>query len=77
MKNGHFCFYVSQDKDFGKTALHHAHFNPTAEVTTTIKVYQHYSMDRAYLGETFFWGLIPEKGDIISIKLQPPICVEK
>ena len=66
-----------QDKDFGKPALHRAHINPNAEVSSTLKVYQRFSLDRAYMGETFFWGLIPKAGDVLQFKFQPPILIEK
>jgi alpha-1,3-mannosylglycoprotein beta-1,4-N-acetylglucosaminyltransferase A/B len=46
-------------------------------VSSSIKIYQHFSIDRAYLGETFFWGLVPEQGDVVMIKFQPPIRIEK
>jgi len=65
-----------KDKDFGKTPLHRAHINPNAEVSSTIKIYQRYSLDRAYIGETFFWGLIPRPGDVVVFKFNPPIFLE-
>jgi alpha-1,3-mannosylglycoprotein beta-1,4-N-acetylglucosaminyltransferase A/B len=46
-------------------------------VSTTLQVYQKYSIDRAYRGETFFWGLLPHPGDTVKIKFQPPIDIEK
>ena len=33
-------------------------FNPLSE--SPIKHYKHYSITRAYQGETFFWGLVPQ-----------------
>jgi len=67
-----------KDKDFGKGGLmHRAHVNPNAEVSTTMKIYDHYSLDRAYMGETFFWGLTPLQGDTLSFKFSPPIYIEK
>ncbi len=67
-----------QDKDFGKgSPMHRAHINPNAEVSTSIKIYQRYSIDRAYMGETFFWGLLPKPGDLITFKFNPPIKIEK
>ena len=32
-----------------------------------IKHYKHYSLARAYQGDTFFWGLVPQAGDAITI----------
>lgn len=56
--------------------MHRAHINPNAEVSSTIKIYQRYSLDRAYMGETFFWGLIPHPGDMVIFKFNPPISIE-
>uniref|UniRef100_A0A673NKR5 Alpha-1,3-mannosyl-glycoprotein 4-beta-N-acetylglucosaminyltransferase B-like n=1 Tax=Sinocyclocheilus rhinocerous TaxID=307959 RepID=A0A673NKR5_9TELE len=47
-----------KDKDFGKQTLHKGHANPLAEVTTSLKTYQHFTLEKAYLGEDFFWALI-------------------
>ena len=66
-----------KDKDFGKGSMHHPHMNPNAEVSTTIRIYDHYSLDRAYMGETFFWGLNPMQGDTVSFKFSPPISIER
>jgi len=57
--------------------MHRPHVNPNAEVSTTMKIYDHYSLDRAYMGETFFWGLIPLQGDTVSFKFSPPIYIER
>ena len=66
-----------QDKDFGKTPLHRAHINPAAEVSTTLKIYQRFSLDRAYLGDTHFWAFIPHAGDVVLFKFTPPIKLER
>ena len=74
----HVIFALSfQDKDFGKAALHRAHSNPSAEVSATIKIYQTYTIQRAYLGETFFWGLIPKAKDTVTFKFNPPIAIQQ
>jgi alpha-1,3-mannosylglycoprotein beta-1,4-N-acetylglucosaminyltransferase A/B len=57
-----------KEKDFGKAAMHKAHSdNPPAEVTTSLKTYQKYTVESAYKGETFFWGLLPQPGDWIKL----------
>lgn len=66
-----------KDKDFGKGVMHRPHLNPNAEVSTSLRVYEQYSLDRAYMGEVFFWGVLPQYGDTITIKFLPPIVVEK
>ncbi|CAH1777982.1 unnamed protein product [Owenia fusiformis] len=65
-----------KDKTFGKRELHRAHLNPTADVTTTMKVYQQYTLERAYLGETFFWAYQPTKGDTLNFKFHEPQYIE-
>jgi len=54
-----------------------AHINPNADVSTTLKIYQHFSLDRAYMGETFFWGIIPQAGDTVNFKFSPPIVIDR
>ncbi len=66
-----------QDKDFGRNALLRSHINPHAEVSTSLRIYQHYSIDRAYMGETFFWGTEPKAGDVVQFQFNPPIFIEK
>ena len=66
-----------KDKYFGKASLHKAHTNPNAEISTTLKPYQRYTIDRAYYGETFFWALFPQPGDTITFNFNPPIVIEK
>ncbi|CAD5123099.1 DgyrCDS11473 [Dimorphilus gyrociliatus] len=66
-----------KDKDFGKPQLHKGHRNPHAELSTSLKVYQKYSIERSYIGETFFWAFTPFAGDYITIKFTPPIFIER
>ncbi|XP_059087037.1 alpha-1,3-mannosyl-glycoprotein 4-beta-N-acetylglucosaminyltransferase A-like [Tigriopus californicus] len=61
-----------KDKQFGKIAMFVPHFNPPARVQTAIKHYKSYSITRAYQGETFYWGLVPQEGDTILFYLTPP-----
>eukprot|EP00096_Caligus_rogercresseyi_P008430 TRINITY_DN2721_c0_g1_i1.p1 TRINITY_DN2721_c0_g1~~TRINITY_DN2721_c0_g1_i1.p1 ORF type:complete len:536 (+),score=175.30 TRINITY_DN2721_c0_g1_i1:55-1662(+) len=62
-----------KDKQFGKVPLFVPHKNPRAAIETNIKHYKHYSLSRAYRGETFFWGLVPQKGDKMEFILDPPV----
>ncbi|XP_061690095.1 alpha-1,3-mannosyl-glycoprotein 4-beta-N-acetylglucosaminyltransferase B isoform X3 [Syngnathoides biaculeatus] len=63
-----------QDKDFGKQK---GHANPPAEVTTSLKTYQHFTLEKAYLGEDFFWAFTPAAGDFIRIRFFTPVRVER
>ncbi|KAG8004368.1 hypothetical protein GBF38_009338, partial [Nibea albiflora] len=66
-----------QDKDFGKQTLHKGHANPLAEVTTSLKTYQHFTLEKAYLGEDFFWAFTPVAGDFIRIRFFTPVRIER
>lgn len=68
---------LSQDKDFGKQTLHKGHANPLAEVTTSLKTYQHFTLEKAYLGEDFFWAFTPVAGDFIRIRFFTPVRIER
>ncbi|KAG7234863.1 hypothetical protein INR49_003673 [Caranx melampygus] len=65
------------DKDFGKQTLHKGHANPLAEVTTSLKTYQHFTLEKAYLGEDFFWAFTPVAGDFIRIRFFTPVRIER
>ncbi|XP_054707128.1 alpha-1,3-mannosyl-glycoprotein 4-beta-N-acetylglucosaminyltransferase A-like [Uloborus diversus] len=66
-----------KDKQFGKLSLHHPHKNPEADVKTSLKAYKGYSATRAYKGDTFFWSLLPQPGDILAFHFKSPIVIEK
>jgi len=66
-----------QDKQFGKITLFYAHENPEAIVETQIKPYKQYTLQKAYKGESFFWGLLPQPGDHLKFKFSHPIFIKK
>ncbi|XP_078395193.1 alpha-1,3-mannosyl-glycoprotein 4-beta-N-acetylglucosaminyltransferase B-like isoform X2 [Cetorhinus maximus] len=66
-----------KDKDFKKELLHKDHSNPTAELTSSLKVYQHHSLDKAYQGDDFFWAFTPVAGDFIKFKFFQPLKVKR
>ncbi|XP_017547509.1 alpha-1,3-mannosyl-glycoprotein 4-beta-N-acetylglucosaminyltransferase B [Pygocentrus nattereri] len=65
-----------KDKDFGKQILFKAHNNPVAVLSTSLKDYQGHSLDKAYRGEDFFWGLTPVKGDHVLITFSQPQTIK-
>nr|CAD7398394.1 unnamed protein product [Timema poppensis] len=69
------CF--KQDKQFGKVVLFFPHQNPPAEVKTDIKNYKQYTLAKAYRGESFFWGLLPQPGDHLSFTFSTPIMLKQ
>lgn len=62
-----------QDKNFGKLALFTPHKNPPAKVTSPIKAYKQFTIQRAYRGDSFFWGLMPQAGDDIVFEFSKPV----
>lgn len=70
-------FFCFQDKQFGKVALFFPHSNPEADIVSGIKHYKQYTLERAYLGETFFWGLLPQPGDQLVFKFTTPITIKR
>ncbi|CAB3980784.1 alpha-1,3-mannosyl-glyco 4-beta-N-acetylglucosaminyltransferase A-like [Paramuricea clavata] len=64
------------DKDFKKAPLFQAHLNPKGSAITTINVYQTHTIDRAYTGQSFFWGHTPHKGDVVRFKFEDGILLE-
>ncbi|XP_023327106.1 alpha-1,3-mannosyl-glycoprotein 4-beta-N-acetylglucosaminyltransferase B [Eurytemora carolleeae] len=65
-----------KDRQFGRVQLFTPHKNPPAKIESPIKHYKHYSIERAYKGDTFFWGLVPQPGDQIIFQFQPPLELE-
>nr|XP_028600895.1 alpha-1,3-mannosyl-glycoprotein 4-beta-N-acetylglucosaminyltransferase-like protein MGAT4D isoform X1 [Podarcis muralis] len=66
-----------KDRDFGKNPLLTAHVNPAAEVTTSLKVFQHFTLEKAYKGIDFFWAFAPVAGDYILFSFWQPIKIER
>ncbi|XP_053994346.1 alpha-1,3-mannosyl-glycoprotein 4-beta-N-acetylglucosaminyltransferase B [Hylaeus anthracinus] len=66
-----------KDKQFGKITLYYAHENPEATVETQIKSYKQYTLQKAYKGESFFWGLLPQPGDHLKFKFLHPIFIKR
>jgi len=50
--------------------------NPPAVASTSLKPYQKYGLDKAYKGESFFWGLLPQANDWMRFDFEPPIRLE-
>lgn len=71
------CFASIKDKDFGKHALRKEHVNPPAEVSTSLKTYQHFTLEKAYLREDFFWAFTPTAGDFIRFRFFKPLRIER
>lgn len=67
-----------KDRQFGHVAMFSPHFdNPPALVDGTIKQYQSYSIDKAYRGETHFWGFSPVAGDVLYFNFTPPLLISR
>ncbi|RZF33720.1 hypothetical protein LSTR_LSTR007748 [Laodelphax striatellus] len=66
-----------KDPQFGKINLHIAHKNPEATVASDVKTHKRYTLARAYAGETYFWGLVPEAGDHLNFKFKVPLRIKR
>ncbi|XP_078268114.1 alpha-1,3-mannosyl-glycoprotein 4-beta-N-acetylglucosaminyltransferase B-like [Rhinoraja longicauda] len=66
-----------KDKDFKKELLHKGHSNPTAELTSSLKIYLHHSLEKAYKGEDFLWAFNPVAGDFIKFRFFQPLKIER
>ena len=66
-----------QDEQFGKVALFFSHRNPSAVAESAIKPYKHHTLQRAYNGETFFWGLLPVPGDLLTFTFHTPVRLKR
>lgn len=51
--------------------------NPPAEVSTSLKTYQHFTLEKAYLREDFFWAFTPAAGDFIRFRFFQPLRLER
>ncbi|XP_073676873.1 alpha-1,3-mannosyl-glycoprotein 4-beta-N-acetylglucosaminyltransferase B [Garra rufa] len=61
-----------KDKDFGNQVLFKSHTNPPAQLKSSLEKYQTHTLERAYNGEDFFWGLTPKRGDYVLITFTTP-----
>lgn len=46
-------------------------------MTTSLKTYQHFTLEKAYLGEDFFWAFTPVAGDFLRIRFFTPVRIER
>lgn len=65
------------DKQFGKSLTHYPHKNPVASLKTTLKSFGDHTLNKAYRGESYFWSLMPSKGDNITFHFSPPVLLER
>lgn len=66
-----------KDKQFGKIPAFYPHSNPSAVVKSSIKAYKSHTLQRAYLGESYFWGLLPQPGDLVEFIFDSPINLRR
>lgn len=66
-----------KDSQFGKLPAFYPHKNPPAAVKTTIKSYKSHTLARAYMGQTFFWGVMPQAGDTVDFLFHEPVHLRR
>lgn len=67
--------FALQDKDFDQQPLFRGHKNPVADLSSSLKHYQHHSLSRLYNGEDFLWALTPLRDDYILFSFPQPIHI--
>ncbi|XP_063166795.1 alpha-1,3-mannosyl-glycoprotein 4-beta-N-acetylglucosaminyltransferase-like protein MGAT4D [Candoia aspera] len=63
------------DKDFVKPSLFKQHVNPPAKMKTSLKVFQKFTLEKAYSGTEIFWAFAPKAGDYISFSFEEPLKI--
>ncbi len=80
------CVAGVQDRDFGHQragvepkllAKARSQVNPPAQVSTSLEIYQRYTIDQAYRGDGVFWCKLPRVGDTITIEFTPPVVIAR
>ncbi|XP_007496361.1 alpha-1,3-mannosyl-glycoprotein 4-beta-N-acetylglucosaminyltransferase-like protein MGAT4D isoform X2 [Monodelphis domestica] len=66
-----------KDTDFEKHELYISHSNPPASLLTSLKTYEKYSLEKAYLRRGIFWAISPKAGDYILIKFSNPLKIKE
>ncbi|XP_053954932.1 alpha-1,3-mannosyl-glycoprotein 4-beta-N-acetylglucosaminyltransferase A [Anastrepha ludens] len=68
-----------KDKQFGsKVPSFYPHIhNPSARVRSNIVAYKNFLLKRAYRGETYFWGLLPQPGDLVQFIFEKPTLLRR
>lgn len=66
-----------KDKQFGKVPAFYPHRNPPARALTNIAAYKGHSLQRAYAGDSFFWGLLPQPDDRIRFVFERPFALRR
>nr|XP_006114335.2 alpha-1,3-mannosyl-glycoprotein 4-beta-N-acetylglucosaminyltransferase B-like [Pelodiscus sinensis] len=56
--------------------LHKPHVNPPAKVTTSLRIFQDYTLEKVYEGIDCFWAFSPVAGDYILFTFSQPLKAE-
>ena len=75
--SGKIFIFIEKDKDFKKGQMVRAHSNPPADVFTSIKIYEAYSLELAYKGNAVFWGILPKRDDVVIFKFLHPTTIRR
>lgn len=67
-----------QDQKVEAKALFYPHKNPPIElIKTNIQPYSGHTIDDAYEGKRFFWGVMPKKNSFIEFWFQKPTVLKR
>ncbi|XP_032080278.1 LOW QUALITY PROTEIN: alpha-1,3-mannosyl-glycoprotein 4-beta-N-acetylglucosaminyltransferase-like protein MGAT4D [Thamnophis elegans] len=64
-----------RDEDFVETSLFREHVNPPAKMKTSLKVFQQFTLEKAYNGIEIFWAFTPKVGDYILFSFEKPLKI--
>ncbi|OQR74436.1 hypothetical protein BIW11_09072, partial [Tropilaelaps mercedesae] len=67
-----------KDRQFGRVSLFVPHRdNVPGDVVTSMATYKQYTIKRAYLGDSLFWGVLPVAGDHITVTFHESTILER
>lgn len=66
-----------KDKQFGEVPAFVPHRNPAARVHTNIVTFGNHTIEQAYAGRSYFWGIYPKTSDLVSIVFNRPFALRR
>ncbi|XP_053624180.1 alpha-1,3-mannosyl-glycoprotein 4-beta-N-acetylglucosaminyltransferase A-like isoform X2 [Plodia interpunctella] len=67
-----------KDSHFGTVPTYYPHSNPPLDsVKTTVQEHSEHTLQRAYEGNTYFWGIKPKKGNTMEFYFAKPTVIER
>ena len=64
------------DNNFRDRLIYENHTNPNADLTSSLKTYQDYSLDSCYKKGKHYWTFNPNENDYINFKFKEPFLLK-